>query len=82
MYGETGVKYGLNVPDAADPQRGRVLLKESVLSSDHELLVRVIAHELGHVLGAVHSPNPVDLMYSDVSRDAVPTARDAALVCD
>lgn len=40
----------------------------------------IIAHELGHILGAEHSSDPRDLMYPTVPVDAL-TPADAAQVC-
>lgn len=47
--------------------------------NDTEQLRRLVAHELGHVLGiAQHSPNSADLMYGNTLTTAFPSVADRA----
>ena len=48
---------------------------------DAELLRRLVAHELGHVLGiAQHSPRPSDLMFFSTLTTAFPSVSDRAVL--
>ena len=59
--------------------RVRFLVTVASVVNDAEQVRRLVAHELGHVLGmARHSPRPTDLMYGNTLTTAVPSVADRA----
>jgi hypothetical protein len=59
--------------------RVRFLVTVAAVVNDAEQVRRLVAHELGHVLGiARHSPRPTDLMYGNTLTTAVPSVADRA----
>jgi hypothetical protein len=68
-------------PAAGSGAPGRVKFVVTVASvvTDAELARRLVAHELGHVLGiAQHSPRAADLMFGNTLTTALPSAADRA----
>ncbi len=65
--------------DAAASQVKMLVLVLAIEAATPETLDRLVAHELGHVLGiGRHSPDARDLMYRTDPQVAQPSSRDAA----
>jgi hypothetical protein len=60
---------------------GGSMILDPHASDDPDGLVKVITHELGHVLGADDSPDPDALMYEWPNGVLVPTDADVRAVC-
>jgi hypothetical protein len=67
------------VGSGAAPGRVKFVVTVASVVSDAELVRRLVAHELGHVLGiAQHSPRAADLMFGNTLTTAVPSVADRA----
>ena len=66
--------------EVPSPVRMVVLVRASE-AGDAERVRRLVAHELGHVIGiGAHSADPLDLMFGGTLETAVPSAADRATV--
>lgn len=71
------------VADARSPRGGvrMLVVVRATLAADPSHTERVLAHELGHVLGiGAHSSDPADLMWGGRLRTAAPSPADRATV--
>lgn len=81
-HGDALIDYGFTGDDAALTYHNptHVYLNEERLTGHYDAMVRILAHELGHVMGAKDTEDPSDLMY--FARGASePNAHDVDQVC-